>query len=239
MTTISSPSSFLFPHHATSFAAPENAGLPRPILPRPLKISGGPVPVSSTADRQKKRQRTNVTVACDSCKHARAKCDGQNPCERCGKRSHSCTYDHGNDRRSNRGTNEEVVAALSDRLRQYQKLVLTLRSSSTGDAGLTLQQLRSPSNDVASFIDGVTPASEDVAFAAAVGLLNETKTESLAYMGMEETTVLVDWVKQDLETTLADAPSLSKETSLDSQESNGSGGFSSSSNVLVVKRLHA
>ncbi len=37
--------------------------------------------------------RKRVTVACEGCKQARRKCNGQNPCEFCQKRKIECIYE--------------------------------------------------------------------------------------------------------------------------------------------------
>ena len=121
-----------------------------------------------------------------------------------------CKFDNGNDRRQNRGYNEEVQA-LTERLVQYQRFVVALRSSSSGDAGNALQWLRGPSTEA---------APGDVAFAAALQLLNESKPDPLASMNVEETSALVGWIKRDLDTadrTSSSPPPLSTETSLGGQ----------------------
>lgn len=37
--------------------------------------------------------RKRVTVACEGCKQARRKCNGQNPCDFCQKRKIDCVYE--------------------------------------------------------------------------------------------------------------------------------------------------
>src|ERR1700761_8217401 len=122
MASISSPPRVFLSGNPPLFAGPDGTNFPRPILPRPQKRLATSLEGSGLVGRQAKQRRANVTVACDGCKHARAKCDGKHPCMRCLKRSITCEYYQGTDRRQTRGTNEEVQS-LTIRLDQYQKFI--------------------------------------------------------------------------------------------------------------------
>ncbi|EXJ60718.1 hypothetical protein A1O7_04871 [Cladophialophora yegresii CBS 114405] len=215
---------------ATEYPGPDsvsvNAGAPRSILRRPENLAVGVHSILDAAAtpsaRHAKRPRTNVTVACDGCKLARAKCDGNHPCMRCMKKALSCKYDQGNDRRQNRGSNEEVQA-LTDRLGQYQKFVFALRSSPLGSASYVLWRLRSVSTGTEPQPRGHQEScpcvAEVAALAAAVELLNDTKSGGrlvCTSLDVDETAALVGWIKRDMDmdvdstVALAQRPSLSQ-----------------------------
>ncbi|ETI24429.1 hypothetical protein G647_03798 [Cladophialophora carrionii CBS 160.54] len=194
---------------AAEYPSPDSANAPRSILPRPGKLAGpstldAGTGTGATPSRHAKRPRTNVTIACDGCKLARAKCDGKHPCMRCMKKALACKYDQGNDRRQNRGSNEEVQA-LTDRLGQYQKFVFALRSSSLGNASYALRRLRSPSTETEPqprHQESCRCVADVAALTAAVELLNDTKSSGLVCMDVEETAALVGWIKRDMDMDL-------------------------------------
>jgi hypothetical protein len=197
--------------------------LPRPILPYPERQLVRTASTSSLHDveRQKKRPRTNVTVACDRCKLARAKCSGDKPCATCKKRELPCTYDHGNDRRQNRGSYEEVQA-LTARLANYQHLILTLQNSPTGHAYYLLQCLREVATE-----EHARPPAESVQSAiissAVIGAANSADLTSTTtgYTGYDDMSSLIDWVRKDVHASSSalDTSSLPSQPSLGSMPS--------------------
>lgn len=194
----SSPSSSALPDTLDRSLDLDSTGALRPILPRLRSTPTTPASGSSSKERQAKRPRTNVTVACDRCKQARAKCDGETPCQRCLKRNLPCRYDLGTDRRQIRGSVEEVQA-LHERLSQYQRLVMALRSSSEDEARSLVQQLR-PSH-AAEAEEPQVSSRYDIDIAATPPV-RQISTDSGAPMNRDDLEQLVAWIKRDLENTL-------------------------------------
>ncbi|KIW79716.1 hypothetical protein Z517_06330 [Fonsecaea pedrosoi CBS 271.37] len=171
--------------------------VPRPLLPRLQSLTTASFLGMMTSPKIGKRARTNVTVACDGCKQARAKCDGKQPCQRCTKRSSGCRYDQAHDRRQHRGSTEEIQA-LTARLVRYQRVIYLLRNSSPRDAASILQRLRLTSDaDAASDQKPLPPT--DVTFVAAVQFLLQTEHDSPTATSLEETAALVDCVRHDMD----------------------------------------
>ncbi|KIW68399.1 hypothetical protein PV04_04350 [Phialophora macrospora] len=205
MTSIlSAPGHHHFPDNnaaaAAAYRSPDGVNVPRSILPHPDKASSPPtLKAGGTPRRNAKRPRTNVTVACDGCKLARAKCDGKLPCTRCVKKDVLCTYEQGIDRRQSRGSHDEVQA-LTERLSQYQTFVFALRSASPGNAGYALHRLRSLPTESSPY------AAEGMAVAAPVQPFDDVSSSvGLVCMDLDETATLVEWVKRDMDSTLATA----------------------------------
>jgi hypothetical protein len=177
--------------------------LHRPILPYPERQLQRTASMESSHDveRQKKRPRTNVTIACDRCKLARAKCSGDKPCSSCSKRALPCAYDLGNDRRQNRGSYEEVQA-LTVRLTNYQRLISTLQSTSTGHAYYILQCLREVTTEGDTYppADPVQPATAS-ATARANSPVGDSSSTSVPFTSYEDTSPLIDWIRNDLNAT--------------------------------------
>jgi hypothetical protein len=177
--------------------------LHHPILPYPERQLQRTASMESSHDveRQKKRPRTNVTIACDRCKLARAKCSGDKPCSSCSKRTLPCSYEMGNDRRQNRGSYEEVQA-LTIRLTNYQRLISTLQSTSTGHAYYILQCLRevTPEGNTYPVADLVEPAT-GTATAEASSNGGDSSSTSVPLTSYEDTSPLIDWIRNDLNAT--------------------------------------
>lgn len=194
----SSPSSAALPDTLARSLDLDGTGALRPILPRLRSTPTTSHSGSSSKERQAKRPRTNVTVACDRCKQARAKCDGESPCQRCLKRNLPCRYDLGTDRRQIRGSVEEVQV-LHERLAQYQRLVMALRSSSEDEAKILVQQLRPSHAPEAEEPPVSTRYDPDI---AASTLTRQSGTDSPMPTNREELAALATWIKRDLENTL-------------------------------------
>ncbi|KIX94125.1 uncharacterized protein Z520_10151 [Fonsecaea multimorphosa CBS 102226] len=190
----------------------------RPLLPRLHHLTTPAFLGVVTTRKHVKRARTNVTIACDGCKQARAKCDGKRPCQRCMRKSEGCKYDHGQDRRQHRGS-QEAIQSLTARLVRYQRFVYYLRKSPRGDAHCSLQRLRSPSGEEVTEEDHKSPPVADVDSTAAVQDLVETEQDLLTAPDMQDPAALVAWIRHDLD-LLALQASLPKEHSsgLDERE---------------------
>ncbi|OAL33124.1 hypothetical protein AYO20_07606 [Fonsecaea nubica] len=174
-------------------------GVPRPLLPRLQSLTTASFLGMMKSPKIDKRARTNVTVACDGCKRARAKCDGKQPCQRCTRRSSGCRYDQAHDRRQHRGSNEEIQA-LTARLIRYQRVIYLLRNSSPRDAAYILQRLRLTSDADADAAGDQKPLPPtDVTFVAAVQFLLQTEHDSPTATSLEETAALVDCVRRDMD----------------------------------------
>ena len=174
--------------------------LNKPILPRSdTDLSTAPA-TTEPVEQHPKRARTNVTIAGDGCKTARAKCDGKSPCVRCLKRTLPCTYDQGKDRRQHRGSIEEVQA-LTHRLVQYQRFIFALRSSSPQTAGHALHQLRSRSNTVIAFQESIPSLRGDTSLAEVVHVSSVDKEVVVDSVDLDEILALIQWVKQDMDIT--------------------------------------
>lgn len=127
----------------------DESSTPRPLLPRPQVLGTKSPEVTPVAESSKpaRRQRSNVTLACNECKSKKSKCDGRQPCSRCIDKKLNCYYDHGKDRRRIRGSTAETLL-LSERLSQHQRLLHILRSTTGGQAIQILHHLRSSQHDL-------------------------------------------------------------------------------------------
>lgn len=127
----------------------EEPSTPRPLLPRPqlLDLNSSDLVTYTDASKSARRQRSNVTLACNECKSKKSKCDGQQPCGRCIEKKLHCYYDHNKDRRRIRG-NSAGALLLAERLSQYQRLLFILRDAPGNQAVKILHHLRSSDYDI-------------------------------------------------------------------------------------------
>ncbi|KAK5071917.1 hypothetical protein LTR64_004305 [Lithohypha guttulata] len=93
-------------------------------------------------DRKVTRSRKHVTKACESCKRARAKCDGRQPCDRCTSRLLSCSYTNEEDRRT-RGSTKRKLDQLERENKFLHELLRTLEHSSDAQVQQVVSIVRS------------------------------------------------------------------------------------------------
>ncbi|KAJ5795353.1 transcriptional regulator family: Fungal Specific TF [Penicillium paradoxum] len=86
----------------------------------------GDRPVDANDDRPKKR-RKYIAKACNECKRRKIKCNGQSPCQRCGRQHIECVYVE-NTHRDSHGE-QENFERLFDQMRAMQDQITLLSAS--------------------------------------------------------------------------------------------------------------
>ncbi|KAF7560098.1 hypothetical protein G7046_g4051 [Stylonectria norvegica] len=127
-------------------------------------------------------RRKRVTVACDSCRVRKSKCDGRRPvCARCAGYSYDCTW-HGHGRGEHESSREATATAtitteenLFEGFRRYQSFVDAICSALPeaeraevaeslsriqGHVNSALARSKSPSNSTANADEGTTPSHD-------------------------------------------------------------------------------
>ncbi|GAB7347559.1 hypothetical protein MBLNU459_g4449t1 [Dothideomycetes sp. NU459] len=100
-----------------------------------------------------RKSRTQVAIACQSCRKRRAKCSGSSPCTKCTEEKRECIFDG---KRGLQQRNQD----LRTREKALSKVFNILRDGNSSSSIAAIQQLAREDSDIESFTESITKLDE-------------------------------------------------------------------------------
>ncbi|KAJ6185279.1 hypothetical protein N7519_006580 [Penicillium mononematosum] len=106
-----------------------------------LETWDNPPSVDNTNDRPRKKRRKYIAKACNGCKRRKIKCNGQSPCQRCGRQHIECIYVEDSRDSPHEQDNFKLLfdqmRAMQDQITQLSASIRSIASSEHSPGGVS------------------------------------------------------------------------------------------------------